>query len=339
LPDADIVALLEECRRAMGVARGVEVIATSAVSGPALFGVFRPRILMPPELRARLSREELRFVFLHELAHLRCWDVLAEWFVELLTALHWFNPAVWLGARFYRADRELARDAMVLRAVGGAERAGYGRTLVRLLEEVGGGGGRLAVTMLGEKRQLRERIRMIADLRGRPARLTLMVVGAVCVVIAVLVLTNPRRRTAGEVAKTTPSSRPVNASVDDLPRHLSTVVYDVRDLVVPVRNYDSDPERPLGRGGGATRPAEAAQTEAQITASLVKLIRETVDPGSWNRAKDPGTIRVLDGQGGTAGAASLLARRPQLVVTLDGQNQQAVAKLLGQLRETRTLER
>ena len=104
---------------------------------PALWGVVRPTILLPPGLCERLSAEQLRFVFLHELAHVRRHDVLVEWLLAVLTSVHWFNPAIWLAAHLYRADRELCRDQMVLKAAGMERGSDYGHTLLALLELCG----------------------------------------------------------------------------------------------------------------------------------------------------------------------------------------------------------
>jgi hypothetical protein len=47
-------------------------------------------------------------VLLHELAHVRHHDCLAQIVAQLACALHWFNPLVWLCARRLRVERELA---------------------------------------------------------------------------------------------------------------------------------------------------------------------------------------------------------------------------------------
>jgi bla regulator protein BlaR1 len=139
-----------------------------------LAGVRHPTILLPPGLTDRLTPEQLRFVFLHELAHVRRHDPLAEWLLALLTALHWFNPAVWIAARLYRADREIARDAMVLRAVGPDRRLDYGRTLLTLItmSPATRNTHYPAVAMLPGKNPFRQRITMITHFRPTPARLT-----------------------------------------------------------------------------------------------------------------------------------------------------------------------
>ena len=56
-----------------------QVVVTDAVASPALFGGLRGRLLLPPDLWARLSPAELDLVFRHELAHVRRHDLAAGW--------------------------------------------------------------------------------------------------------------------------------------------------------------------------------------------------------------------------------------------------------------------
>ncbi|MEI2727243.1 MAG: M56 family metallopeptidase [Verrucomicrobiota bacterium] len=112
------------------------------------------------------STQELRFVFLHELAHLRRWDLPLNWLVAVLQILHWFNPLVWFGFARWRLDRELACDALAIEAAGADQHREYGRTILHLLENLT---PRTAmpglVGILENKHQLRRRIGMIANFR------------------------------------------------------------------------------------------------------------------------------------------------------------------------------
>ncbi len=125
--------LLDECRRDMRLSRPPALVQTDAVDSPGLMGVLRPRLLLPAGAARDLSPAQLRLVFLHELAHLKCRDIAMDWLWAILLALHWFNPLLWLARRRCRADRELARDAMVLAITGPAEAESYGQTILRLV--------------------------------------------------------------------------------------------------------------------------------------------------------------------------------------------------------------
>jgi hypothetical protein len=110
------------------------MIETGEVDAPAICGFWRKHLLLPAGLLERFSREELRHVFLHELAHLKRRDLEVGWVVALLQALHWFNPILRYAFKCMRADRELATDALVLSVAGENQALTYGETIIRLLE-------------------------------------------------------------------------------------------------------------------------------------------------------------------------------------------------------------
>lgn len=155
--------LLERCKADLGVRTPLVVILTERVPSPALFGLVRPRLLMSADLLEHLSEEELRHVFLHELAHLRRLDLLWAWLSALVQVVHWFNPLVWWAFRQMRSDRELACDALALGALPPGQAPEYGRTLLRLLELLRPPAPLPSLAGLSEDRShLSRRIQMIA---------------------------------------------------------------------------------------------------------------------------------------------------------------------------------
>ena len=133
---------------------------TEAVETPCLFGVLRPAIYITPE--AASEPETLRHSVEHELTHYRHGDHIWALLRCLCLVLHWYNPLVWLAAALSRRDAELACDEATIRRLGEAERAAYGRTLIRISCERRPTLLRTATTMNCGKRGLRERIALIA---------------------------------------------------------------------------------------------------------------------------------------------------------------------------------
>jgi len=70
LTEGKILDLLEDCKAEMGIQTLLGVVVTDKVKSPALFGVVRPRLLLPEGVLETLSVDELRYVFVHELAHI-----------------------------------------------------------------------------------------------------------------------------------------------------------------------------------------------------------------------------------------------------------------------------
>ena len=61
------------------------------------------------------SRERLRIVIQHELAHVYRHDWLTMLLVQCLGVFHWVNPLYWCAYNRLRIERELACDDYVVR--------------------------------------------------------------------------------------------------------------------------------------------------------------------------------------------------------------------------------
>ena len=189
---ADLGPLLEECRRALHVRRRVRVVVTGAVSTPSLHGWLRPMLLLPHGFLETFTREQLRYVVLHELAHLRRADVLVSWIATAASSLHWFNPLVRHAVARLAEERELACDAIALEALRAEERSAYGGTVLQIVER-GAPMIPALVGMTATPQQLKRRILMIASFR-RQSR-TSILFGAFVTVLALATFTDAR---AGE---------------------------------------------------------------------------------------------------------------------------------------------
>jgi beta-lactamase regulating signal transducer with metallopeptidase domain/type II secretory pathway component GspD/PulD (secretin)/uncharacterized GH25 family protein len=134
LNDARMAALLDDARRAVGLARRVRLAVTDKLTSPAVVGVLLPTLILPLSLTTTLSQEQIRFVLLHELAHIRRGDYLASLFQLFAEALLFFNPAVWWISRQMRIEREACCDTLAIELSGAP--VDYARTLVRVAENV-----------------------------------------------------------------------------------------------------------------------------------------------------------------------------------------------------------
>ncbi|MCL2119472.1 MAG: hypothetical protein FWH27_13700 [Planctomycetaceae bacterium] len=125
-----VLLIFSQCVRRMNVRTWLVVAESSAVSGPFLMGVLRPTLLLPEKMVRDATDEQLLTVFLHELAHLKRWDIWTSWLMTCLLIVHWFNPLLWLAVRRMNADREEACDALALARLDPGQRKNYGISLV-----------------------------------------------------------------------------------------------------------------------------------------------------------------------------------------------------------------
>jgi beta-lactamase regulating signal transducer with metallopeptidase domain len=207
--DPGMLSLLRDCCAEMGIRRPPAVLVTSAVAIPAAAGVFKPRILLPPGLLETLSRPEQRTVLLHELAHIRRHDVAGNWLLALIQIVHWFNPVLWVALGRLRADRELARDAMVLSLSDRNDRRHYVDTLLKLTESLSNATftdllapkTHVAVGMYGGKNGLKRRLQMISRIPESRRRIDWT--GPVLAIVLVgALLTSAKSQTPDRLPKT-----------------------------------------------------------------------------------------------------------------------------------------
>jgi beta-lactamase regulating signal transducer with metallopeptidase domain len=166
ITDGAVLNLLEDCKQAMGVHTPLCLVETDVVTSPSLFGFVRPRLLLPIGLVRSFSHKELRYVFLHELSHLKRRDIPMNWATTVPLILHWFNPLVWYAFSRMRVDCEIACDALALSHTPEVESQSYGRTIIKLLETF----SRPAVVpglvgLLENNHQMKRRISMIAKFK------------------------------------------------------------------------------------------------------------------------------------------------------------------------------
>lgn len=103
-----------------------QVLRTEAEGPPLSMGLFRPVVLLPADLEG----EETELVLRHELAHIRRRDLWYKALLNLVNAVHWFNPLVWGMVRRAGRDLELCCDNDVVSGQDAAFRHRYGGVLL-----------------------------------------------------------------------------------------------------------------------------------------------------------------------------------------------------------------
>jgi len=106
--------ILNEGRSQIGIRQNIELRLSGNTLSPAVCGLFKPIILIPAALLKKLSREKLKAVLIHELAHIKRGDVWVNLLQTMLQIVYFYNPFVWLANAMVRRLREQAVDEMVL---------------------------------------------------------------------------------------------------------------------------------------------------------------------------------------------------------------------------------
>jgi bla regulator protein BlaR1 len=176
--------LLRRARIDGTVAQGrVRVIETDAAHGPLAFGIWRKYVAFPRDFAERYDEVERDLALAHELGHHVRGDLIANWVALVVLALHWFNPVAWKAFRAFRADQEMACDALVLAGRHQALRHAYGRAIVKSAH----GGAVSAACHLHTINEVKGRLRMLSKTRSfSPTRTAAGLIGVGALSVAAL---------------------------------------------------------------------------------------------------------------------------------------------------------
>lgn len=112
---------------------GIRVYVSDRIASPVTYGIFQQKVLLP-KYYMELTREQLKFILIHEKVHIDGHDNLNKFLVILAVCIHWFNPFAWLMYVCYNRDLELACDEKVIRQVGEDSREDYAGVLISLAQ-------------------------------------------------------------------------------------------------------------------------------------------------------------------------------------------------------------
>ncbi len=132
----DIILILEECKSRLNVNFKVTVLYDEHFKSPMLCGFIHPKIIISPEIINRLSQEELKYVFLHELSHIKRRDLIINVIGMLIQTVYWFNPIIWYSIYKMKQDCEISCDATVLKVLSPEENKKYGLTIINMMKMI-----------------------------------------------------------------------------------------------------------------------------------------------------------------------------------------------------------
>lgn len=167
---------VEEIINKSGIRRTVRVYTGRHFCSPVTCGMFQPRIILPEDFDKE-GEANIRNIILHELSHIRRFDVLKRVCMCMAVCVHWFNPLMWICLHLYRYDQEMACDERVLREMDYKDAKEYAETLIRMSAQ----NEREAILFEGFQRKNAQRRRILAAIENKK-------MGVVGTVAALLVM-------------------------------------------------------------------------------------------------------------------------------------------------------
>lgn len=123
---------LNHLQERMRIAASVKILQSTLIDSPMVIGFFRPVILIPADLLRKLTPSEWESILVHELAHIRRHDYLANLIQTVLETLFFYHPVVWLLASRIRMERECCCDDAVIEVI--PDRRIYVKALAQIAE-------------------------------------------------------------------------------------------------------------------------------------------------------------------------------------------------------------
>ena len=163
LQSQKVQQLYQRCLNDTGITKNVPIYSTAHLKSPVIVGFLKPCIYLPIHLIADDNETDIRYMLLHELQHYKHKDGIANYLMNLVGIIYWFNPLVWYALKEMRSDREIACDTSVLKLLKSEDYVAYGNTLINFAEKISLTPFPFASGISGNMKQMKRRILNIAS--------------------------------------------------------------------------------------------------------------------------------------------------------------------------------
>lgn len=176
--DPQLVALYGALLQELDINRAPQLAVCAGVRSPLLYGYLAPTILLPTH---SIPQDEVTLILRHELIHYQRGDLWWRALVLVATALHWFNPAVYLMAQAAAAECEISCDETLLRGMDARARRRYGEAILGVVRPGGIPHSALTTTFYGGKQGMKTRIEAIMDTSTKRTGIAVLLVMALAI--------------------------------------------------------------------------------------------------------------------------------------------------------------
>lgn len=180
-----ILSALAIAKQKKGIYLDVPVFQNPLITSPMLVGLQKPCIVLP---QREFTEQQLDYIFLHELTHLKRGDLWLKWMAQLTLCLHWFNPIIYKLVKQFNQACELSCDEAVIKGMNVQQKQGYGETLIALAASKQASGAFVG-TMSTEKNNLKDRLTSIMQSENsrKPRLISMLAISLVLIVSTIFV--------------------------------------------------------------------------------------------------------------------------------------------------------
>ena len=160
ITDNQLHDILQILKSEMGISKKISIYQCASIGTPMMIGFIKPKILLP---KTNLTHNELRFILKHELVHYKRKDLYFKCCVLVATAIHWFNPILYIIAKAIETQCELSCDTEVVLDTDADTRQHYSETIIGVMKYQSRLKTALSTNFYGGKKGMKKRIFSIMD--------------------------------------------------------------------------------------------------------------------------------------------------------------------------------
>ncbi|MFM2393497.1 MAG: hypothetical protein RLZZ546_1479 [Bacteroidota bacterium] len=108
------LSIIDEVKAKLNIKKTILVFESEMIKTPAISGYFKPLLFLPIGFFNQMSGEEAEAVLLHELAHIKRSDFIANILQSIIESIYFFNPALLWVSNLLKEERENCCDDMAL---------------------------------------------------------------------------------------------------------------------------------------------------------------------------------------------------------------------------------
>jgi len=228
--NSELETQLQQLSTRLGIKRSVRLEIVDGLVGPAVFGFFKPRIVLPQAIVQNKTAKQLEPLLAHELIHLRRGDLAWSALQALATSLFWFHPLVWLASLAVSRESERSCDEETVASLG-CHPADYARCLLDVLEKKQHLRSAPVVPGIRQVDITSARLERVMKFGNGIRKSTPVWIRLAFVALAIIVLPGA----AAAVQKSNDSPKPLEVAVES---QLAEEVNSTKDSGLETREYD-----------------------------------------------------------------------------------------------------
>lgn len=169
----------------LSIKKNIKILRCPFVISPIMLGLRKPHILLP---QIEYTEDELRFILKHECIHFKRKDLIFKYLLLFATAIHWFNPFIYLLVREISLQNEISCDQEVVKGFDNTIRKQYLESIISVISKNALQNKMpLSTNYDGGKKGMEERILAIMD-SNKKKRNIIMPVSLICILGLVVIL-------------------------------------------------------------------------------------------------------------------------------------------------------